>query len=84
MWSIGFSASTSFVRLVLSEIADAQLRPAADFMAGERGKAVGQQFRQCRLAVAVGAQQRNPIVHIHRQRHVPQHRRAVIADCDTV
>ena len=72
-----------FVGLVLREIADPQLR-SAPHLAGQRCQPPGQQFRQRGLAVAVGAEQRDAVVHVDRQRDVAQHGRVVVADGDAL
>src|SRR5205085_7843733 len=72
------------VELMLREIGDAQfLGPG--HTAGERSKAPGEQLHQRRLAVAVGAEQRDAIVVVDPQRHPVQDRLPrVIADRDAL
>jgi hypothetical protein len=70
-----------FLFLVLREIADTQLR-AAPHLACQRVEPAGQQPRQGRFAIAVGAQQRDPVVGVDGQRQVAQHWNAVITNRD--
>ncbi len=70
-------------RLVLGEIADAQLR-AAPHLAAERRQAAGEQSGKRRFAVAVGAEQRDAVVHVDAQIEIFQHRHAVVADGDAL
>ncbi len=67
--------------LVLREIPDLEPgRPAE--LARQRRQAAGQKPRERGFAVAVGAEQRDAVVHVEPQRNVPQHRPAVIARVD--
>ncbi len=67
------------VFLVLREVADAQFR-AAPYLALHRLEPAGEQLRQRRLAVAVGAEQRDAVVHVDAQHKAAQDRPAVITD----
>ncbi len=81
---VGAVTCIELVELMLGEIADLQFLGACD-LAGHRRQAAGEQLHQRRLAVAVGAEQRNAIIVIDAQRDMPQHRPArLVADGDIV
>ncbi len=67
------------VGLMLGEITDPQLGRRRH-RAGQRLQPPGQQTDQCRLAVAVRADQRDTVVFVEAQGQVFQHRRAVVPD----
>ena len=67
------------VLLVLGEIADAQLRRALH-LAGHGLQPSGQQLDQRGLAVAVGAQQGDAVVHVDAQVHAAQDGAVAVAD----
>ena len=71
------------VGLVLGEVADFQFAAAAD-VAGDRIEPSGDKFGQRGLAVAVGAEQGDAVVHIHTEVDIAQHRHAAIADGDVI
>ena len=73
------AVEVEFLRLVLREIADAQ-RAGAEMGAALRFQPPGEQLRQRGLAIAVGAQERDPVVRVQAQVQVAQDRRAAIAD----
>ena len=81
---IGAVSCVQFVELMLGEIADLQSwRP--DNVSGHRCKTPGQELHQCRLSVAVGAQERDAVSVIDAKRKAPQHRQTrLISDRDIV
>ena len=81
---VGRGVEIEFVDLMLREISDRELVGAGD-MAGERRQLARQQFHERRLAVAVGAEQRDAVVGIDPQRDAVQHRLfRIVADRDIV
>ena len=64
--------------LMLGEIADPQLG-RADHLAGERRELAGEQLGEGRLAVAVGAEQRDPVVRVEAQIEAVQHHVVAVA-----
>jgi hypothetical protein len=82
MWSIGVSP-----RVSSASGAGRSSRPGAwgraEF-AGAGFELAGDEFRQRRFAVAVGAEQGDAVVHVDAQAEVAQDRRAAVADRDAV
>ena len=78
--SVGAVFGVELVELMLGKIADLELLRARE-LSGHRRQPTGDQFHQRRLAVAVGAEQRDAIVVVDAQRQPPQHRPArLVAD----
>ena len=72
---IGAVVRVELVELMLREITDFEFFRARQY-AAHRREAAGQQLHQRRLAVAVGADERDAIVVIDAQIEAPQHRLA--------
>ena len=70
---VGRGLGPHFLDLVLGEEAASELGGLGD-LARERGKTAGQQTGQGGLAVAVGADQRHPLIWIEPQIELRQHR----------
>ena len=64
--------------LMLGEIADPQLR-RADHLARERRELAREQLSEGRLAIAVGAEQRDPVVRVEAQIETVQHHVVAVA-----
>ena len=70
---IGAGLRFEFIELVLGEVGDLQPFGARD-AALERRQPAGQELHQSGLAVAIGSDQRDPVVVVDPQRQAPQHR----------
>ena len=80
----GGAREIELVDLVLREIADAEFLRLAH-RAGHRLQPAGEQLGQRRLAVAVGAEQRDAVVHVDADVEAAQHRLAgFVADIDAL
>ena len=71
------------IGLVLGEVADLQLRAAAE-LAGQRLQPASEQLGERGLAVAVGAEQGDAVIHVDAKKKAAKHCMAVIAHGNTV